>query len=163
MTMQYIGEVRIMAFNYPPKYWAVCNGQTLSIQQNQALFSLLGTTYGGNGVNTFQLPDLRGRLPLGSSQNYPPGTVGGEATHTLTVNETPAHTHMVQASSATGTLATLQGNYWAGAMNYAASPDAPMAANTIGAAGQSQPHENMQPYTALSFCIATSGIYPSRN
>jgi microcystin-dependent protein len=163
MADPFLGEIRPFAFGVIPRGWLPCEGQVLPINQNQALFSLLGTTYGGNGVNTFQLPDLRGRLPLGSSQNYPPGTVGGEATHTLTVNETPAHTHMVQASSATGTLSTLQGNYWAGAMNYAAAPDTAMAPDAIGAAGQSQPHENMQPYMAVSFCIATNGIFPSRN
>jgi microcystin-dependent protein len=162
MAEPFLGEIRPFAFGVVPRGWLACEGQTLPIQQNAALFSLLGVTYGGDGRTTFKLPDLRGRVPVGAG-NIPLGTAAGETAHALNTNETPAHTHQVQAASAAGTLSTLQGNYWAGAMNYASAADSSMAPGTISASGGSLPHENMQPYAALSFCIATSGIFPSRN
>jgi microcystin-dependent protein len=168
MAEPFLGEIRPFAFGIVPKGWAPCEGQLLSIMQNSALFSLLGTMYGGDGKTTFALPDLRGRVPLGVGQSnygqtFTPGMVAGETTHTLTVNEIPAHTHAVQASSVTGTLSTLQGNYFAGAMSYAPTANTTMAADAISPTGASQPHENMQPYSAVNFCIALSGIYPPRN
>jgi microcystin-dependent protein len=181
MTMQYIGEVRIMAFNYPPKYWAVCNGQTLSIQQNQALFSLLGTTYGGNGVNTFQLPNLQTMVPGHMSSTYPLGAIAGEYSHTLLLTEIPQHVHFlkVDATVAGGTnVSAAQAGYAFGQNSSSAStgdpppfntystattPVAPLAPQAMGNAGGSQPHENRQPFLTLNICIALSGIFPSRN
>lgn len=163
MAQPFVGEVRLFAAGVVPQGWAPCEGQLLAISQNTALFSLLGTMYGGNGINNFQLPDLRGRLPLGFSANFPQGDSGGEETHTLTTAEMPAHTHPVQACSPAGTLSTIADNYWAGSMNYAPGATGPMAPGSIGSAGNGQPHANLQPSLALNFCIALNGIYPSRN
>jgi microcystin-dependent protein len=168
MSQPYLGEIRMVGFNYPPKGWALCNGQLLSIQQNQALFSLLGTTYGGNGTTNFQLPNLQGRVPIHQGNGFTIGQVGGEVAHTLTATEYYSHTHSVQASSTAGNVATASGNL----LGTVAAPDLTYAApgnpvqlqaGTIGAGGGSQPHNNMQPYLALIFCIALAGIFPSRN
>jgi microcystin-dependent protein len=159
----FVGEIRIFPFGIVPQGWAPCEGQLLAISQNTALFSLLGTMYGGNGINNFQLPDLRGRLPLGYSANFPQGEFGGEETHTLTTGEMPAHTHPVQACSPAGTLSLVGNNYWAGSMNYSPAPTGPMAPGSVSSAGGGQAHANMQPYLALNFCIALNGIYPPRN
>jgi microcystin-dependent protein len=163
MAEPFMGEIRQFAFGVVPKGWLPCNGQLLPIAQNQALFSLLGTTYGGDGRTTFQLPDLRGRLPLGFSQATALGTTGGETAHALTTGETPTHTHAVQASSVAGSASLLQNTYWAGAMSYAPAANGSMAPTAIGVTGGGQPHDNMQPYSAVSFCIALNGIFPSRN
>jgi microcystin-dependent protein len=168
MAEPFVGEIRLFAFGMVPQGWLPCEGQTLPIQQNQVLFSLLGTMYGGNGMTTFQLPDLRGRVPLGMGQSnygqiFQQAQAAGEIAHTLVAGEIPVHTHTVQASSTTGALSTLQGNYWAGAMNYAPTANGQMAGDAITPSGGNQPHQNMQPYSAVSFCIATAGIYPSRN
>lgn len=171
----FLGEIRIVAFPYAPKGWAQCNGQTLPISQNQALFALLGTQYGGNGTTTFALPDFRGRAPMHRSSEYPIGARGGEATHTLAMTEMPAHTHTVAASTtATGGSANPTNNvlgggndvYWAPPVVTPPPPPPALTAlhpSTIPAAGSSQPHENMQPYLALNFCIALTGIFPSRS
>jgi microcystin-dependent protein len=159
----YIGEIRLFSFDLVPNGWAPCQGQLLPILQNQALFSLLGTTYGGDGVNNFALPDLRGRVPVHFDNTYPLGTSTGEATHTLTTAEIPAHIHTVRASTATASSANLTGNVWAQEAN-SFGPAATLAAMSdaaISKAGGSQPHENMQPYLAVSFYIATQGLYPS--
>lgn len=168
MSDPYLGEIRL--FPYPgivPKGWAVCEGQLLAISQNQALFSLLGTAYGGNGVTNFQLPDLRGRVPVHAGATYPLGSTGGESAHTLLSNEIPTHNHMVNASNAsaavadiapTSTWATPAANCY-GQVNSLVA----MSAAAIGGAGAGQPHPNMQPYLSVAFCIATAGIYPSRN
>ena len=161
----YIGEIRLFSFNGVPNGWVPCDGQLLAIQQNQALFSLLGTTYGGNGVNNFALPDLRGRVPVHFNATYPLGKSTGETTHTLTTNEIPAHMHTVKASTATASSTSLTGNVWAQEAN-SFGPAASLAAMSdaaISKAGGSQPHENMQPYLAVSFYIATQGLYPSRS
>jgi microcystin-dependent protein len=181
MTMQYIGEVRIMAFNYPPKYWAVCNGQTLSIQQNQALFSLLGTTYGGNGVTTFQLPNLQTMAPGHQSSTYPLGAIAGEYSHTLLQTEIPQHTHLLKVdatAAGSANVSAAQPGYSFGQNGASASsgdpplfntystattPVAPLAPQAMGNAGASLPHENRQPFLTLNICIALSGIFPSRN
>ncbi len=164
MADPFLGEIRSFSFGLIPRGWLACQGQMLPVQQNQALYSLLGITYGGNGVTTFGLPDLRGRVPLHLSPTYPLGAAGGEANHTLTVNELPTHTHAVQASGETATLIPPQGNVWPQSVDtYAASaPDVPMGARAVSTAGGSQAHENMQPYLTISFCIAIQGIYPPR-
>ncbi|HVF75255.1 MAG TPA: tail fiber protein [Acidimicrobiales bacterium] len=170
MGEPFLGEIRIMAFDYPPRGWAYCNGQFLPINQNQALFSLLGVMYGGNGQTTFALPDLRSKVPLHVGAGFAQGTAGGEAAHTVTTQELPQHIHFAQgtsdpASSAvpTGNLLATVDNTTFGAAYNGGSGLAAMAPNALGNAGGSQPHENRQPYTVLSFCIALQGIFPSRN
>lgn len=161
----YIGEIRLFSFNRIPNNWLPCEGQTLAIQQNQALFALLGTAYGGNGVNTFALPDLRGRVPLHVNSSFPLGTAGGESTHALAPNEIPAHTHQVSASSTAAATPGITGNVW-GQESNSFGPAASLVAMSTAAiskAGGSQPHQNMQPYLAMSFCIATQGLFPPRS
>lgn len=166
MSEPFLGEIRLFALNYAPKGWALCNGQMLPINQNQALFSLLGTTYGGNGQTTFALPDLQGRAPVhfGGSMNL--GESAGEAAHILTTQEMPAHTHLVSAASAAANAVSPEGRVWAAKENSYAPVDAPeytMSPAALSSAGGSQPHSNMQPYQVLNFCIAMQGIYPSRD
>ena len=172
MAEPFLGEVRMMSFGFAPKGWAPCNGQVLPIYQNQALFALLGTQYGGNGQSTFGLPNLQGRVPIHIGGSYrTQGQMIGEAAHTLSAAEMPAHMHSLIANR---TPAPQQdGNLPAGNKRVAAStaqnlygPATSLAAmntNDIGFDGGSQPHENMQPYTAVMFCIALVGIFPSRN
>jgi microcystin-dependent protein len=170
MSEQFLGEIRMFAFNFPPNGWALCNGQTLPINQNQALFSLLGTTYGGNGTSTFGLPDLQSRAPIhvGTSvggTTFVLGSVGGEETHTLTQNEMPSHPHTVSAR-ATASTATPTGASWATSGHAAfsgASNLVPMSGAALANGGGGQPHDNMQPFLAVNFCIALVGIFPSRN
>ncbi|GAA0434494.1 phage tail protein [Leifsonia naganoensis] len=165
MAEPFLGEIRLAAFNFPPKGWAFCNGQTLPINQNQPLFSLLGTTYGGNGQTTFQLPNLQGRVPVGFGRTYALGQQPGEEAHVLTVNELPSHSHAASvASSATVTTPTGT-SYLAqpGKAAYAASGTTTMSTGSVASVGQSQPHENMAPYTVVSYIIALTGIFPSRN
>lgn len=160
----YLGEIRLFSFDKIPRGWLACEGQTLSIQQNQALFSLLGTVYGGNGVNTFVLPDLRGRVPIHFGNGYPLGTMAGEASHTLTANEMPQHVHRASGSASAGSP-DVTGGVW-GQQDNSFGPAqslVPMSPAAIAPAGGNQPHQNMQPYLAMSFCIATQGIYPSRS
>jgi microcystin-dependent protein len=168
MSIQYIGEMRWLSFGFPPRGWALCNGQILSINQNQALFSLLGTTYGGDGIQTFALPNMQGKVPVHYGNGFNIGQFGGEANHTLTVNEMTAHTHPAGAVSGFGTTAIPAGALWArsakGDMMYSsAAPNAEMIAGTVGVNGGGQPHTNQQPYLALNLCIALQGIFPSRN
>lgn len=177
MSEPFIGEIILFAGNFAPRGWAFCQGQILSISQNTALFSILGTTYGGNGQTTFALPDLRGRVPVGQGQGpglapVQLGEVAGEPTHTLLAPEMPAHSHQAQATGvgAAGNSGSPAGGTWAASANrdaiYSnAAPDTPMAVGNIavGAAGNSQPHNNMQPYTGLNYIIALEGIFPSRN
>ena len=166
MSDQFIGEIRMLPFGFAPKNWALCNGQLMAIAQNQALFSLLGTTYGGNGVQNFALPNLQGRIPIHRSGNYPQGNQGGEEAHTLTVNEVPAHTHVVTGSSNGPSQPSPLNGFWptGGALTpYASGSDgsamAGQAVTTVGG----QPHENRPPFLVLTFCIALQGIFPSRN
>jgi len=169
MSEPYIGEIKPFAFGYAPKGWAVCNGQILQINTNQALFAILGTRYGGDGITTFALPNLQGRTPIGfsPSQGIPLAQAGGEENHTLTINEMPAHTHQVFANAELGTLTAAQNNTWAatpaGRNAFASTPQAIMSPQAIGVTGGSQPHNNMQPYTVISFCIALVGIFPTQN
>jgi microcystin-dependent protein len=161
-----------MGFNFAPQGWAMCNGQFLPIAQNQALFSLLGTTYGGNGQTTFALPDLRGRSPFHFGQGHTLGERAGEAAHTLTISELPLHTHTPQGSNTSGNLVPPatpgvngQHNIWAVSTQnpYASAPNAAMDVGGTAPTGGSQAHENMQPYLVLNFCIALIGIFPSQN
>lgn len=163
---QYLSEIRIFSFAFAPRYWALCNGQLLPINQNQALFSLLGTTYGGNGQTTFALPDLRGRVPMHWGNGMVQGQTAGEANHTLTIQEMPAHNHIALASTAGPTVNTPAGNTWAsntGYSPYSATGGSTMSPDTLSNTGGSQGHNNMSPYLTLNFCIALSGIFPSRN
>src|SRR5947207_4756773 len=155
MTEPFIGEIKINSFNFPPKGWAFCNGQLLPINQNQALFSLLGTMYGGNGQTNFALPNLQGRAPVHMGNGFTLGQLGGEMGHTLSINEVASHTHFVQATNnaAAGDDATNNVLAQAGLNLYAPlSSGANMAQGALGSQGGSQPHENMQPYLVVSFC-----------
>jgi microcystin-dependent protein len=169
MATPFLGEIRIFAFNYAPKNWAQCNGQLMSIAQNQALFSLLGTTYGGNGQTTFALPDLRGRAPFhwgnGAGSNFVLGQQGGEETHALVTSEMPTHTHAVSANASSDNQGNPQNNYWAnsGRNHFAGSSNAAMATAAASTAGGSQPHANLSPYLVVNICMALTGIFPSRN
>jgi microcystin-dependent protein len=171
MSEAFLGEVRIFSFAFAPKNWAQCNGQLMSIQQNTALFSLLGTYYGGNGVQTFGLPNLQGRMTLGYGNsfagNFVIGQTAGEVTHTLTNGEMPAHTHLVTASAAAGTQLNPQGNVSAedpgGSPMFGSTANTTLNPGAVAPSGGNLPHNNMQPYSVLNFCIALAGIFPSRN
>ncbi len=162
----FLAEIRIFSFNFAPKGWALCNGQLLPINQNQALFSLLGTTYGGNGQTTFALPDLRARVPIHVGGGTSLGERAGEDSHTLTLQELPTHTHLVNASSAaSGGNNSPAGRFLGGATNAYAPPAnlTTLRSGTITSIGGSQAHLNDQPFLTLSFCIALQGIFPSQN
>jgi microcystin-dependent protein len=161
----YIGQVEILAFAYAPRGWALCNGQLLPINQNQALFSLLGTTYGGNGQTNFALPDLRGKTPLHVGSGHTLGETGGEPSHTLSIAELPTHVHRQNASSANGDSALPGGNILASASGLYAPPSAltPLEPSSIANVGGSQAHLNMQPFLTLTFVIALQGVFPSQN
>ena len=170
MGTPFLGELRLMSFNFPPKSWAMCNGQFLPINQNQPLFALLGTMYGGNGQTTFALPDLRGRVPIHIGSGFIQGQAGGQAAHTVTQSEMPAHSHFMNVSNAdpdpvNGALPT--NSFFSKAPNLAYSQQTDQLTTwipaTITNVGGSQPHENRQPYTVLNWCIALQGIFPSRN
>lgn len=171
MSEPFLGEIQLFAGNFAPRGYMYCNGQLLPISQNSALFSLLGTEYGGDGRTTFGLPDLRGRVPINYGQgpglsNYQIGDKGGVENVTLNVNQIPSHTHMVNASDVTGESTSPAGNVWAAQaalLPYASTPTVTMGANAIANSGGSLPHSNIIPYTAVSYIIATVGIFPSRN
>ncbi|MPQ56784.1 phage tail protein [Duganella sp. FT27W] len=174
MSECYLGEIRMFAGAYAPEGWMLCNGQLLSIAGNQALYTLLGTVYGGDGVTTFALPDLRGRVPLHKvanyqSMNYPLGNQIGVEAVTLTTSQMPAHTHVAMAQSGPGNSSTPLNNYWAAtaATNIYAPASGTalgsMAPTDIVSAGGSQPHENMMPYLCISYIISTIGIFPTQN
>ena len=166
MAEPFLSEIRIMSFGFAPRGWATCDGQILPINQNQALFALLGTTYGGNGVTNFALPNLQGRVPIHEGSGHSLGESAGEVNHTLTVAELPAHAHTPQASSTNANVGTPTNNTWApksGASLFSSAPNANMNAAAIGSNGGSQPHSNMSPFLVLNFCIALQGIFPSQN
>jgi microcystin-dependent protein len=168
MAEPFLAEIRIMSFGFAPRGWALCDGQLLPINQNQALFSLLGTTFGGDGRVSFGLPDLRGRTPVHVGSGHELGDRAGEQAHTLSIGEIPQHRHGVAASTkgANGS-ATANGNFLGAANNVYRSPTGgsltTLLASTVSNVGGGQPHENMQPYLTLTFCIALQGIFPSRN
>jgi len=164
MAEPFLAEIRMMSFVFAPKGWALCNGQLLPINQNQALFSLLGTTFGGNGQTNFALPDLRGRVPIHVGAAHTLGERAGEQAHTLSISEIPTHLHVLNGTSATGTtqdatnnlLAVVPGRAYTDAVSLTSLSPA-----TITNVGGSQAHLNMQPFLTLSFCIALQGIFPS--
>jgi microcystin-dependent protein len=167
MAEPFLAEIRIMSFAFAPKGWALCNGQVLPINQNQALFALLGTTFGGDGRVNFALPNLQARTPIHVGNAHALGEKGGEQTHTLSIAELPSHTHAVRAVSAQATTAVPNANMLAtakgGAVYAAAASPTPLSPATVASVGGGQPHPNMQPYLTLNFCIALQGIFPSRN
>ena len=165
----FLAEIRITSFAFAPKGWALCNGQLLPINQNQALFSLLGTTYGGNGTTNFALPDMQGRAPMHFSGPHPLGQSQGEETHTLTAAEMPTHGHALRASGKTAASSSPNAGVLA-APGRGATPAfaaatslVPLNPAAIALSGGGQPHENRPPYLALNFVIALQGIFPSRN
>lgn len=181
MSSPFIGEIRIISWTYNPKGWAFCNGQQLSINQNQALFSILGTTYGGNGTTTFALPDFRGRSPIHVGGGFTEGEASGQEFHTLITSEMPAHNHFMMASStpitatqANATPANTKAlapavalTAGGGSQNVniygSGAPSTTLNTGALGGIGGSQPHENRSPFLVLNFIIALQGIYPSRN
>ena len=185
MALPYMSEIRMMSFNYAPKGWALCNGQLMAIQQNAALFSLLGTTYGGDGIRTFGLPNLQGRVPLhfgnGSSGSYVLGENAGEVNHTLLLTEIPAHNHLLMgkagpaelnaagtkpASTVTlgeGAAAKTGGGSTPASIYGTSASTGTMSANALANEGSNLPHANQQPYQVVNFCIALTGIFPSRS
>ena len=167
MAEPFLAEIRLMSFVFAPRGWALCNGQLLPINQNQALFSLLGTTFGGDGRTTFGLPDLRGRVPLHVGGGHTLGERGGEQAHTLNLSELPTHTHVLNGTSNTATNTPSTSTVFARSnpqQAYAAPSNlVAMDPRTVGNTGGSQPHENTQPYLVLNFCIALQGIFPSQN
>ena len=166
MAEPFLSEIRIFSFNFAPKGWALCNGQFLPINQNQALFALLGTTYGGNGQTTFALPNLQNRVPISMGAGFGLGQAGGQDVHTLTQQEMPQHVHLLQASSADANAPIPTNNVFADAsfnIYGAVANLVTMNPQVVQNFGGSQAHENRQPYTVLSFCIALQGIFPSRN
>ncbi len=182
MSQPYLSMIEAFGFNFAPQGWALCAGQTLSIAQNQALFALLGTTYGGNGTTTFNLPDLRGRIAVGFGQGtglspYVQGAAGGRETHQLLTGEVPSHTHTANAvnnGQSNGTnvpsSTVLMGSGYGIETNNpveniysSAAPSVAMGANAIGPGGGNVPHENRMPFLTINYCIALQGIFPSRS
>lgn len=170
MSEPFLSEIKIVSFNFPPKGWALCNGQSLPINQNQALFSLLGTTYGGNGQTTFNLPNLRGQVPIHMGNGHTLGEKGGTTSVTVNIQQLPTHLHQLNASNLTGNkvnpnfggtgfvLAQEPGNPYGAAQGLTT-----LNAGSITNVGGSQPHNNMMPYLVLNFIIALQGIFPSQN
>lgn len=169
MSEPFLAEIKIVGFNFAARGWALCDGQILPINQNQALFSLMGTTYGGNGVTTFALPDLRGRTPIhvgnNGQTNHTWGTKGGEEQHTLSPGEIPNHTHGVNATTGDADSGDPTGKLFAHAEEetYETDGQATLSGNAVGNTGNSSAHNNMQPFLTLNFQIALQGIFPSRS
>ena len=166
MSEPFLGEIRIISWNFPPKGWTFCNGQLLPISQNQALFAILGTTYGGDGMITFGLPNLQGRTPFHVGNGIVLGELGGETSHTLNISELPAHNHVPVGSTTESNLPLPTSNLWgtkAANNPFAGTPDSAMNPACITVVGGNQPHENMSPYLVLNFVIALQGIFPSQN
>ena len=167
MGTPFLGEIKIISWNYSPQGWAFCNGQFLPINQNQALFSLLGTMYGGNGQTTFALPDFRGRVPVHVGPSSTQGQKAGQEFHTVTNSEMPQHVHMASVQPANANTPTSTGAFLAGIPTFAyrnnLSALTTLRPNSVTNVGGSQPHENRQPYLVLNFIIALQGVFPSQN
>lgn len=166
MGQPFVGEIRMFAGNFAPAGWMFCDGSLLSIAEFNTLFNLIGTTYGGDGQSTFALPDLRSRVPLHQGNSFTLAQNGGVEQVTLTTSQIPAHGHVPQASSGTGTQTSPGGNVWAASGNLPYSTNAPntsMDPAAIGMAGGSQPHDNMVPFLAINFIISLFGVFPSQN
>ena len=168
MSTPFLAEIKIFPYTLggaAPKGWAWCNGQQLPINQNQALFSILGTMYGGNGQTTFALPDLRGRVPIHMGDGFTEGQAGGQEAHTITASETPAHNHFINADNNPGTTSSPVGAYLANSnvSPYRTAPDTTLHPSEVTNVGGGQPHENRMPLLVLGFAIALQGIFPSRN
>ena len=165
MAEPFLAEIRLMSINFPPKGWALCNGQLLPINVNQALFSLLGTTFGGDGRVNFALPDLRGRVPIHVGSGHTLGERGGEQAHTLSIAELPKHVHVMNGSARNAGLVSPTGNVVAQSSQLygPAAQLTPLDPSSTGNTGGSQAHLNMQPFLTLIFCIALQGIFPSPN
>ncbi len=168
MSEAFIGELRLMSFNFAPRGWAQCNGQLLPINQNQALFSLLGTQYGGNGINNFALPDLRSRTPLHPGDGITQGDRGGQESVALSLPQLPSHSHAVMASTDIANTSAPGGALPAarprgGLTRYGNGNDTILNPSALTQAGAGQPHSNLQPYLVLNWAIALQGIFPSRN
>ncbi len=161
----FLGEIMITSFNFAPQGWATCDGQLMNIQQNQALYALLGTTFGGDGTTTFALPQLQGRVPLGKSASLQLGSASGESGHILNTNEIPSHTHSVLASNTDANQPSPAGNVWAkGTEAYqTGASNTNMNASAVSCTGGGQAHSNMQPYLVLNFVIAIWGVFPTRD
>jgi microcystin-dependent protein len=164
---QFVGEIRLVGFTFPPSGWALCDGQLLPINQNQALFSLLGTNFGGDGKTTFALPDLRGRVPVGAGEaatgsSYTVGSTGGQETVKLTSSQLAAHAHPIRAHGGASTTTSPVGAVPANGGKYAPTQNAQMSSAMAGQTGGGQPHENRQPYLTLTYIIALTGIFPSQ-
>jgi microcystin-dependent protein len=166
MAQPYVGEIRMFAGNFAPAGWMFCEGQLLPISENETLFQLLGTTYGGDGQSTFALPDLRGRIPLHQGNGFTLAETGGVETVTLTVSQIPAHSHPLLASNAIATQQNVTGNLLAEASLYNPyiniNPTSPMAPQSVSSTGGSQPHNNFQPYLCIDFIISLFGLFPSQ-
>jgi microcystin-dependent protein len=166
MSEPFLSEIKIVSFNFAPKGWALCNGQFLPINQNQALFALLGTTYGGNGQTTFALPNLRGQVPIHMGNGHTLGEKGGTTSVTINIQQLPTHLHSLNGSSTTGTVNVNTGNQFGVSQTPVYSPPQNLITinpQTVTNIGGSQPHNNMMPYLVLNFIIALQGIFPSQN
>ena len=166
MSQPYVGEIRLFGGNFAPVNWMFCNGQLLAISEYDVLFNLIGTTYGGDGQNTFALPDLRSRVPVHTGSGFIIGQMSGTETVTLSVSQMPAHTHTAQATSNGGTSNNPAGNVWAnwpGSQFSDQGTQSAMNANAIGFVGGNQPHDNLMPYLSLNFIISLFGVYPSQS
>jgi len=167
MSQPFIAEIRMMSFVFPPKGWALCNGQTLPINQNQALFSLLGTMYGGNGQTTFLLPNLQGKVPMHVGEGHTLAETAGEQGHTLSIQEMPQHNHLASGTSLNGDAFVPTGNLLAPSPAQLYGPPTSnlttLIPSSVSNFGGSQAHNNMQPFLTVSFCIALQGIFPSQN
>jgi len=165
MAQPYVGEIRLFAGNFAPAGWASCEGQLLSISENETLFNLIGTTYGGDGQQTFALPDLRGRVPVHQGNSYTLAQSGGTETVALSAGQIPSHNHSLVVADAVGDKTDPAGNFWAqsAALVYASTNDgSTMAQGSLASEGGGQPHENMMPFVCLTFIISLFGIFPSQ-
>ena len=167
MSQPYVGEIRLFAGNFAPDGWAFCNGQLLAIAENEVLFQLIGTTYGGDGVNTYALPNLQSRVPIHQGPGFVIGQAAGTETVTLTVQQLPIHTHTANCGAVAGDQTNPGGNFWSYStkelLYSSAAPNGSMNPNDVSPVGGSQPHNNIQPYLAISFIISLFGIFPSQS